>query len=209
MIDVASEKLAKYNSICLLIDNNIECIVAYCACLRLKIPVYICNPNTNTEKTREICEYYGFDAIVKRQKSTSNETKNILDNLLFQKIDNGVNTRISKEIALMLSTSGTTGKPKLVKLSHRNIETNTKGICERLEITSDDIHITTLPAYYTYGLSCINTHLYKGAKIVLNNNSIVEKEFWAKIEKGETHNNGGCTVHISTIDAIRYKETRG
>ena len=85
MIDVASEKLAKYNSICLLIDNNIECIVAYCACLRLNIPVYICNPNTNTVRTREICEYYGFDAIVKRQKSVSNETRNILDNLLIQK----------------------------------------------------------------------------------------------------------------------------
>ena len=134
-------------------------------------------------RTREICEYYGFDAIVKRQKSVSNETRNIIDNLLIQKISNRENTRISKEIALMMSTSGTTGRPKLVKLSHRNIESNTKGICESLEITSDDIHITTLPAYYTYGLSCINTHLYKGAKIVLNNNSIVDKEFWAKIEK--------------------------
>ena len=92
---------------------------------------------------------------------------------------------------LLLSTSGTTHSPKFVRLSKKNIEDNTKKIIKCLKIKKDHTTITTMPAGYSYGLSIINTHLKCGAKIVLNKNSILEKQFWNKIKNFKVNSFGG------------------
>ena len=89
-----------------------------------------------------------------------------------------INHKISKDISLLMSTSGSTGSSKLVALSIENILSNTKSISKYLNISSNDITLTTLPLSYSYGLSIINTHLFKGSKIILTNKSFFEKEFW-------------------------------
>ena len=76
------------------------------------------------------------------------------------------------------STSGSTGSAKCVKLTKKNIEINTKDIIKSLKISKNHTTITTLPISYVYGLSIINTHLFSGAKIILNNTSIFQKKFW-------------------------------
>ena len=63
------------------------------------------------------------------------------------------------DLALLLTTSGSTGSPKLVRQSYKNIESNTKSIVEYLSLDESERAITTLPMNYTYGLSIINTHL--------------------------------------------------
>ena len=77
----------------------------------------------------------------------------------------------------MQSTSGTTGSPKNVRLSYKNLKSNTESIIKNLSISSNDTTITTLPPSYVFGLSILNTHLKSGAKIVLNKSSIIEKVF--------------------------------
>jgi len=100
------------------------------------------------------------------------------DNYYIYKKINQINHRISKDISLLMSTSGSTGSSKLVALSLENILSNTKSICKYLNISSKDISLTTLPLSYSYGLSIINTHLFMGGKIILTNKSFFEKEFW-------------------------------
>ena len=74
----------------------------------------------------------------------------------------------------MLSTSGSTGSPKFVKISYLNLS---QKISEFLKISDTDKTITTLQPNYVYGLSIINSHLIKGALIVLCQRSLVEKNF--------------------------------
>ena len=83
---------------------------------------------------------------------------------------------MSDDLGLLLSTSGTTGSPKLVRLSYENYLNNSKDIIFSLDLKNNSV-ITTLPFNYTYGLSVINTHLISGGKIILNNSSILEKNF--------------------------------
>lgn len=85
---------------------------------------------------------------------------------------------IYKDLALLLTTSGSTGSPKLVRLSYKNLQSNAESIAEYLNITSEERPITSLPMYYSYGLSVINSHLIKGATILLTDKSIIQKEFW-------------------------------
>ena len=71
------------------------------------------------------------------------------------------------ELALLLTTSGSTGSPKLVRQSKANIVSNAGSIASYLEIDRDERPVTTLPMNYTYGLSIINSHVLKGATLLL------------------------------------------
>ena len=100
-------------------------------------------------------------------------------------------------LSLLLTTSGSTGNPKVIRISNKNILSNTKSICEYLKIKKSDRHITTLPMNYTYGLSCINTFLFSGASILLNNYSIFERDFWNIVKKFRPNSISGVPYHMS------------
>ncbi len=88
------------------------------------------------------------------------------------------NTFVNKNLSLLLTTSGSTGSPKLVRLSKENLKSNALSIAEYLHITTDERPVTSLPMYYSFGLSIINSHLLKGATLLLTSASYVEREFW-------------------------------
>lgn len=82
------------------------------------------------------------------------------------------------ELALLLSTSGSTGSPKLVRLSHDNLVSNAEAIAEYLDIRDSDRAATTLPMHYCYGLSVINSQLARGAGLILTDLSVSDPRFW-------------------------------
>lgn len=82
------------------------------------------------------------------------------------------------DLALLLSTSGSTGAPKLVRQSREAVLANARSIAEYLRICESDRAITTLPPHYCYGLSVIHSHLLEGASVVLNTDSVSTPEFW-------------------------------
>ncbi|MPZ97684.1 MAG: AMP-binding protein, partial [Propionibacteriales bacterium] len=82
------------------------------------------------------------------------------------------------DLALLLSTSGSTGSPKLVRLSHDNLRSNAASIAGYLQLTPADRAITSLPMHYCYGLSVVNSHLLTGAGLVLTELSVVDECFW-------------------------------
>lgn len=88
------------------------------------------------------------------------------------------NTPVHDVLSVLLTTSGSTGSPKLVRLSKKNLESNARSIIEYLHITADERPVTGLPMYYSFGLSIINTHLLSGATLLLTPDSYVEREFW-------------------------------
>jgi long-chain acyl-CoA synthetase len=83
------------------------------------------------------------------------------------------------ELAVLLSTSGTTGSPKLVRLAHRNIDANATSIVEYLQIDEHERAIQSLPMHYSYGLSVLHSHLAAGASVIVTPNSIMRPDFWA------------------------------
>ena len=82
------------------------------------------------------------------------------------------------ELCLLSSTSGSTGSPKLVKLSHTNVLSNAKAISQYLELSQGDRALAHLPINYSFGLSVIHSHLYAGASIFLTDQSMMSRSFW-------------------------------
>ena len=75
-------------------------------------------------------------------------------------------------LALVLYTSGTTGRPKGVMLSHANLSANVDAIVAYLGLASSDSIVSSLPFYYSYGASVLNTHLAVGARLVIEPNLV-------------------------------------
>ncbi|MDR1060722.1 MAG: AMP-binding protein [Clostridiales bacterium] len=91
------------------------------------------------------------------------------------------------DIAVVLFTSGSTGNPKGVMLSHGNLRCNTESIVEYLGIGPSERALVVLPFFYCFGTSVLHTHLRAGASVALNN------EFMFPETVGEYINRYGCT----------------
>lgn len=109
-----------------------------------------------------------------------------------------------QELGLLLTTSGSTGSPKLVRQSYKNLKANTESIVEYLHIDNAERPITTLPMNYTYGLSVINTHLYAGATILLTDRGIMEKEFWNFLKEYKATSIAGVPYTYEMLHKLRF-----
>ncbi len=85
---------------------------------------------------------------------------------------------MASELAVMLSTSGSTGSEKLVRLSQENIASNAAAIAEYLELQADDCAITALPWHYSFGMSVIHAQLAVGGSTALTDHSLTDQAFW-------------------------------
>lgn len=74
--------------------------------------------------------------------------------------------------ACILYTSGTTGRPKGVVLSHLNLASNAAAIVQYLGLTERDSILSILPFYYSYGASVLHTHIQCGGRVVLEPNFV-------------------------------------
>ena len=111
-------------------------------------------------------------------------------------------------LGLLLSTSGSTGDRKLVRLTYDNIQANCDSIVEYLGITAEERPITTLPMEYTYGLSVIHSHVAVGATIVLTNRTLFQKEFWEMVERYKVTSMAGVPYTYEMFERLRLTEMK-
>lgn len=108
------------------------------------------------------------------------------------------------DLALLLTTSGSTGSPKLVRQSYKNIASNAQAIADYLELDDTERPVTTLPMNYTYGLSIINSHMLVGATILFTTDTIVSKPFWDFMKAQKTTSFGGVPYTYEMLKKIRF-----
>lgn len=89
------------------------------------------------------------------------------------------------DLALLLSTSGSTGHAKLVRLSHNAVLSNARSIADYLELSATDRAMGNLPLSYAYGLSVLHSHFAAGACFVSTSTSILQRQFWHAMTHAE------------------------
>lgn len=90
--------------------------------------------------------------------------------------------------AVLMFTSGTTSRPKAVRLTHGNIQANTESIISYLKLRDDDRVLVILPFFYCYGASLLHTHLRQGGRVVLCDSFVFPEKALDLLEREE------CTV---------------
>lgn len=84
---------------------------------------------------------------------------------------------IHPDVALLLSTSGTTGSAKLVKISYENLYDNSEFSCRRFRMESGQKGLSPLPVNYTYGLGFCLWHWHCGATLYVSDEMVISKNF--------------------------------
>jgi len=110
------------------------------------------------------------------------------------------------DLALLLSTSGSTGSPKLVRLSHDNVLSNATAIADYLALRPGDIAATTLPMHYCYGLSVLHSHLVAGAALLLTDKSVLEPAFWDEFRHHGATSFAGVPHTFELLDRVGFAE---
>lgn len=108
------------------------------------------------------------------------------------------------DLALLLSTSGSTGSPKLVRLSHANLLSNARAIAEYLGVRDTDVAATTLPVHYCYGLSVVHSHLVAGATVHLTDRSVTDAAFWEEARAAGVTTFPGVPHTFEMLDALGF-----
>ena len=102
---------------------------------------------------------------------------------------------LNEKLSLLLTTSGSTGSPKLVRHKYGNLEANAENVARIFGWTENEIGICDLPMNYTMGLNVINSHLYAGASVLMVKANLMDPAFWSFIK--ENHGTSFCGVPFS------------
>lgn len=194
----------------LLCDNSIESISTYLAALQRGIIPLMVNSSMPEDLLFAIFEKYKPAYIFMKKENhkfftTCHCIREVPGYMLFE-ADSVENYPVNNDLALLLTTSGSTGSPKLVRQSYKNIQSNTNSIAKYLEIQENDVAATTLPLNYTYGLSIINSHMEKGAAIAVTNKTFFEKSFWELCNRHKVTNFGGVPYSYDILHTIGFEQ---
>ena len=147
-------------------------------------PAYLCVPagNSLTGKYESVKEAYGYVLL-----STGNEP-----------------CPMHEDLSHLLPTSGSTGSPKLVRHKYGNIDAAALNISTFFELTPEDRPLLVLPLYYTMGLSIVFSHLYAGATVLITNQNMTDRAFWAFIKEQKATSFTGVPYSYEILNLMRF-----
>ncbi|MFD0363150.1 AMP-binding protein [Nocardia sp. GCM10030253] len=169
--------------------NDIDSLVAYLGALSAGCVVLLA-----AEVTEELLDTYDPDVVVDAGVPLPRRSGSAHD--------------LHPDLALLLSTSGSTGSPKLVRLSTANLMSNAYAIAEYLAIGPDDRAATTLPMFYCYGLSVVHSYLLRGASLLLTELSVLDDEFWDQVRSHRVTSFAAVPYTIDLLDRVGFDRMR-
>ncbi|MCP3799663.1 AMP-binding protein [Allokutzneria sp. A3M-2-11 16] len=108
------------------------------------------------------------------------------------------------DLAVLLSTSGSTGNPKLVRLSRSAVLSNARAIAQALRLDAREVAPTSLPLHYAYGLSVLNSHLVVGATVLIEPNGVTAPSFWRAVDEHRATSLAGVPYHYELLHQVDF-----
>ena len=103
------------------------------------------------------------------------------------------------DLAAIMFTSGSTGQPRGVMVSHANIMANTESIIQYLSLTAADRMMTVLPFHYCFGTSLLHTHLRLGATLVIEPRFLYPEVVLQRMAETECTGFAGVPSHFQIL----------
>ena len=203
------ERIEKRCLVFLVCKNNLESIVGYIGLMRAKaVTVLISDSNYKSFFANLLAKYkpeYIFLPSTTPQSDLNFTAVYSYGSYTLFKTNYCIDYTLHDELALLLTTSGSTGSPKLVRQSYQNINSNTESIAKYLRINSEDRPITTMPMSYSYGLSIINSHLLKGSSIILTDATLMDRGFWEELRNKNATTFGGVPYIFEMLKKLHFE----
>lgn len=193
-----------------LCENRLGSLVGYVGCLEHHIPIVLLDGGKEAGSIKNLVEIYQPEylwLLEDRKDDYEGEQVYAYANYVLLKMSYATpveKPEINSELALCLTTSGSTGSPKFVRLSAKNIIANAESIAEYLEIEENERPVTVLPSYYSYGVSIINSHLIKGATLLMTEGTIAQREFWNFMKDNQATSIAGVPYTYEMLKMLRF-----
>jgi len=193
-------------------ENNVEAVLIYLAALEGNHAICLLDAHIKNELKQHLVKLYSphhiFDPKIDVNFSEHYEQLECphLKTGVWQLRNPSKAPKLHPDLQLLLSTSGTTGSPKLIRLTGGNIVSNGKSIAEYLDITHEERAIASLPFHYSYGLSVINSHLLAGASIVLTRKSVLQPDFWKLFDQYQCTSFAGVPYTYQILHRIGFEK---
>lgn len=192
-------------------QNTVGSVCGYLGALNAKTVPYLLDAHTNEVLAKSLIDVYQPAYLYLPSELSAVYAEGKSYEKIYEKYDyilykTGFEQRypLYEELAQLLGTSGSTGSPKLVRQSYRNIQSNAEAIAQYLELDDTERPVTTLPMNYTYGLSIINSHLLVGGTILLTQKPIVSKDFWDFMKVNKATSFGGVPYTYEMLKRVRF-----
>ncbi len=204
-LDLCSLSSDEKKLVFLYLDNSIESVSNFFSVLKSPHTLVMLSldlaENFKTELEKIYLPYYIFDKKRTFIKGYNNSS------VFFEKTDKN-NAVIHPSVKVLLSTSGTTGSPKFVKLSEENLLSNANAIAEYLSIQPSDVTPLNLPIHYSYGLSVLTSNSLKGGKIICGNTDVLNRAFWNNMENFGYTSIAGVPFVYEMLDRIGFTKKK-
>lgn len=205
-----SEEIKNRSLVFCLCQNTIGSLLGYISFISNKIVPVMLDAKLNGELLSELIKIYKPQYIWLPNKRAIEFTQGhkIFSKHHYSLVKLHQNTFYSlhPDLALLLTTSGSTGSSKFVRISYNNIEANASSIAKYLSIDKNERPITTLPMNYSFGLSIINSHILKGATILLTSKTLMEKDFWKFLKNQKASSISGIPYTFEILKKLKFMQ---
>lgn len=169
----------------LLSENRIGSLLGYVAMLSNRVVPLIFSANTEESLFTHLRDLYQPEYLwLPDEKREEAGYPTVFSANGYSLVKTGFSPKdLYEELSLLLPTSGSTGSPKLVRHSYRNIESNADNVRRLFGLTPDEKAMAILPMHYTMGLSVIASHLLSGATLLLSGRSLLDRGFWTMLKE--------------------------
>lgn len=167
--------------------------------------VGLLNPGLTPSRSRELVDLYRPRFFLGRAPLAPSHWRHVGQQFgvdVFEAEDHDV--ALAPELCLLLSTSGSTGSPKFVRLSRTGVEANIHQIVHALDLNASDKPIAHLPVHYSFGLSVVTSHLSVGATIVLTTEPVTSNKLWAAVREHACNSISGVPTHFELMRKLGF-----
>lgn len=209
LIDISKEWFAHVNRrtlVFILSENTIGSIIGYVSSLNNRVVPLILGSSIDRQLLSNLITLYqpSFLWVPLKMVEEFEYSKlfSVFDYCLLETGAKGF--PMYSDLALLLPTSGSTGSPKLVRHSYKNVEENAKNVAEAFEIKNTDRAIAILPIQYTMGLSVVSSYMYAGGTLLLVNGSLTDGSFWKFIKEQKATSFTGVPYSFEILQKLRF-----
>ncbi|MEU4423072.1 AMP-binding protein [Actinoplanes sp. NPDC024001] len=185
-------------------DNSVTTVLRYLGCVENGHAVALLDAELAPSLAARLLETYRPEIVVHppgRATPLPGEYAEVTEGVWKR---SGQDAQLHDELALLLTTSGSTGSPKFVRLSRSNVAANATAIAQSLGLTRAERAYTSMPLHYSYGMSVLHSHLITGAGVVVGKADLLSPGFWESLSVFGVTSMAGVPLTFHTLRRIGF-----
>lgn len=192
--------------IAIICRNTIGSAAGYIACMSHRIVPLMIGYSVDTNLRNELIQRYSPEYLwAPSEIDLQAGYEKIFSAYGYSLIKTGLTPpKLYNDLSLLLTTSGSTGSPKLARHSYINVEANAENIAKFFALDKTERAMLDLPMQYTYGLSVLNSHIFAGATVILSERHVVEIDYWNLFKECKATSITGVPYCYEMLKKLRF-----